>query len=123
MTLSPDVRVGPVSGTETDDRRRFPRVQAPVLYRPAGLKAFHHPRRTTDVSLGGIRVYSDEYHKIGANLDLDVILPDKTLIRCWTEVVWIEGFAGPAGTSYDVGLRFTDIAAEDLERLASVLLP
>ena len=47
---------GSVSGAR--ERRRYPRVQADVVFRPAGADLFHHNRITRDVSLGGIRVYS-----------------------------------------------------------------
>ena len=53
------------------NRRRYPRVAAPVFYRPAGPTLLHHRRSTVDVGLGGMRVYSDEEMAVGARLELD----------------------------------------------------
>lgn len=114
-----DVRAT-VSDTQPG-RRRFPRVQAPVLYRPMDSGKFHGLHAPADVSLGGMRVYSDEYMKPGTPIQLEVLLPDRTSIRCGAEVAWIEGFAGPTGSSYEVGLKFTDMAPEDVARMESVL--
>ena len=105
------------------DRRRYPRVQADVVCRPAGAPLLHHKRNTQDISLGGMRVFSDERFAVGGRLDLDVLLPDGTSVRCWTEVVWLVELAAGAPANFDVGLRFTDMAPADIQRLAAVLGP
>ena len=105
------------------DRRRYPRVQANVVCRPAGNGLFHHKRNTQDISLGGMRVYSDEDFEVGSRLDLDVLMPDKTSVRCWAIVVWRKELNGSSPALYDVGLRFTDLAPSDIQRLAAVLVP
>jgi c-di-GMP-binding flagellar brake protein YcgR len=105
------------------DRRRFPRVQADVVCRPAGAALFHHRRNTRDVSLGGMRVYSDEHFPLGSRLDLDVLLPDKSQVRCWAIVVWLVELNAGAPARFDVGLKFTDMAPTDIQRLAAVLVP
>lgn len=104
------------------DRRRFPRIQANVVCRPAGSELFHHRRNTQDVSLGGIRVYSDEDFPVGTRLDLDVLLPDQTSVRCWAVVVWRSEMSDGAVARYDVGLRFTDMSPADIQRLTTVLV-
>jgi c-di-GMP-binding flagellar brake protein YcgR len=103
------------------DRRRYPRVQANVLCRPAGLQLFHHQRHTHDISLGGARILSDEEFAVGTKLDLDVLLPDGSIVRCWAEVVWRTALGPEAPARYDLGLRFTDMADSDVQRLATVL--
>ncbi len=103
------------------DRRRFPRVQAPVLYRPAGLGFVHHRRNTHNISLGGMRVFSDENLKLGSRLELDVLLPDESIVRCWAEVVWVVAADPSTSAEFEVGLRFTDMEEPDVRRLASVL--
>ncbi|HEY1419862.1 MAG TPA: PilZ domain-containing protein [Candidatus Dormibacteraeota bacterium] len=105
------------------DRRRYPRVNAEVFCRPAGLGLFHQRRNTQDISLGGMRVYSDEAYPVGRRLDLDVSLPDGSMVRCWAEVVWQVELDGAAGARFDIGLKFTDLAPEDVQRLAAVLGP
>ena len=105
------------------DRRRYPRVQANILCRPAGSSLFHHKRSTQDISLGGMRVYSDEDFEVGSRLDLEVLMPDQTSVRCWATVVWRAELGDAAPARYDVGLKFTDLAPSDIQRLAAVLVP
>jgi c-di-GMP-binding flagellar brake protein YcgR len=105
------------------DRRRYPRVQAEVLCRPAGTALLHHRRNTKDISLGGMRVFSDEDFAVGRRLDLDVLLPDGASVRCWAEVVWIQRLDDGGPARWDVGLKFTDMEPSDIRRLASVLVP
>lgn len=105
------------------DRRRYPRVQANVTARPAGSDLLHHRRNTQDISLGGMRVYSDEDFAVGARLDLEVLIPDQDAVRCWAVVVWRAELNGGVPAKYDVGLMFTDMAPPDIQKLASVLGP
>lgn len=105
------------------DRRRYPRVKADVVCRPAGVALLHHKRNTLDISLGGMRVFTDEAHSVGDRLDLDVRLPDGSSVRCWAEVVWLVAMGPGAAARFDVGLKFTDLAPADIPRLAAVLGP
>ena len=102
------------------ERRRYPRVGAPVFYRPAGLGFLHHRYNTRDISLGGMRVLSDEAVPVGRRLELDVLLPDESVVRCWATVIWADELNAEA--KYEIGFRFTDMAEPDIQRLASVLL-
>lgn len=92
-----------------------------MLYRPAGLAFLHHRYNTRDISLGGMRVLSDEALAVGSRLELDVLLPDESIVRCWATVVWVDEL--DAGARFEIGLRFTDMAEPDIQRLASVLGP
>ena len=103
------------------DRRRYPRVRADVLFRPAGVSVFHHKRNTQDISLGGARVFSDEEVEVGSRLEVDVLLPDGSAVRCWAEVVWNTQLEPAAEARFDVGLRFSDMAPADIQRLGTVL--
>lgn len=94
-----------------------------MLCRPAGSALFHHKRNTQDVSLGGARVYTDEDFTVGSRLDIDVLLPDGMPVRCWAQVVWRLELDHGSPARYDVGLKFLDMAASDLQRLAAVLVP
>lgn len=105
------------------DRRRYPRVQADVICRPAGVDLFHHERNTRDISLGGARVFSDQQFGQGDRLDLDVLLPGGAGVRCWAEVVWVVELEAGAPARFDVGLKFTDMDPSDVQRLAAVLVP
>jgi hypothetical protein len=70
-----------------------------------------------------MRVFSDEEFAVGRRLDLDVLLPDGVSVRCWAEVVWIQGLDDGGPARWDVGLKFTDMEPSDIQRLASVLVP
>jgi c-di-GMP-binding flagellar brake protein YcgR len=103
------------------ERRRYPRVNAHVFYRPAGLAFLHHRYNTRDISLGGMRVFTDDDIAVGSRLEMDVMLPGDSTVRCWAEVVWVDKLESTAPARFDVGLRFTDMAEPDIQRLASVL--
>jgi PilZ domain-containing protein len=105
------------------DRRRYPRFQADVICRPAGAALFHHRRNTRDISLGGARVFSDERFPVGRRLDMDVLLPDGSSLRCWADVAWVVELDASHAARYDVGLTFTDMSPSDVQRLAAVLAP
>lgn len=92
------------------------------MFRPAGSDLFHHRRNTQDISLGGMRVYSDEDFSVGTRLDLDVLIADQEPVRCWATVVWRTGLGEGAPAKFDVGLKFTDLAPSDIQRLAGVLV-
>lgn len=104
------------------DRRRYPRVAADVLCRSAGLALLHHRRNTKDISLGGMRVFTDEEFSAGSRLELDVYLPDGGDVRCWAQVMWQVKLADGGPARFDVGLKFLDMAPVDLQRLSAVLI-
>ena len=87
------------------------------------MRLFHHTRNTRDISLGGMCVFSDELFGVGERLDLDVLLPDASAVRCWAEVVWARPVEGETPARWEVGLMFTDMDPADIQRLASVLTP
>ncbi len=113
---APPYAVGALS-----DRRRYPRVQADVMCRPAGNPLFHHKRKSQDISLGGIRVFTDEDFPVGSRLDLDVLIADEPPVRCWATVVWRSELGAGSPARFDVGLMFSDMASSDIQRLAGVL--
>ena len=89
-------------------------MRAPVYCRPAGigLRFLQGKQQPLDISLGGMRIFSDEPVKKGTKLELELFLPDNTRID---EL--------PAGSParHDVGLKFVDIKDGDKDRLAAVL--
>jgi hypothetical protein len=103
------------------DRRRFHRVRAAILVRPAGPLAHVAPRPVGDISLGGLRAYSDDVQKVGVRLELDLVLPDGGVITTLTEVVWAEELAAGAPARFEMGLRFVEVEPEDLDRIAALL--
>ncbi len=103
------------------NRRRYPRIAAPVFYRPAGPGVFHHRRATVDVSLGGMRAYTDDELRVGMRLEIDLILTDEDTARCWARVAWVDRLPGDAGALYDVGLEFLDMSDEHSRLLRKAL--
>ena len=103
-----------------DDRREFPRVNAPVFCRPVGRPLFGR-RRAADVSLGGMRLYADEAPAVGDSLELELFLPDSSEVVCTVEVMWVDSLPEGAAARFDVGVRFVGIAAGDRDRLSGIL--
>jgi hypothetical protein len=105
---------------EQNERRRFPRIKAPVFCRPAGLR-FHGAGKTVDIGLGGARVFADEPVSLGTHFELELVLPDSSTIVCKAVVAWIEALPEGSPARFDLGLQFTDVSDRDRLRLASVL--
>jgi c-di-GMP-binding flagellar brake protein YcgR len=103
-----------------DDRRQFPRLQAPVFCRPLG-RPFFGRRKAVDISLGGVRLFADEPPEIGDRLELELFLPDHSEMTCRVAVVWVDELPEGSPARYDVGVKFVDIAPADQQRLQGVL--
>jgi hypothetical protein len=105
------------------ERRKYRRIQAPVYCRPAGLKLFtRQQEEAVDVSMGGVRIYSDLELKVGEMMKLELFLRDVPPVTYTAEVVWIEPLAGgPA--RFDVGLKFVELEPSAVELLMKVLGP
>jgi c-di-GMP-binding flagellar brake protein YcgR len=96
-------------------------MAATVYYRPAGPGFLHHRRSSVDVSLGGMRVYSDEKLTVGEALELDLLLDEETTARCWARIAWVEKMDRSHPARFDVGLEFTDMADADRRLLMAAL--
>jgi c-di-GMP-binding flagellar brake protein YcgR len=110
-----------------DERRKYRRLKAPVFYRPVGKSLLHRlmakpdPKRAIDISLGGVRIYSDDELKVGARLELDLFLPDDTTLATKAVVVWVHEVPAGGPAKYDVGVRFDAMDEADQQRLSHVL--
>ncbi len=103
------------------ERRRFRRVHAPVLSRPLGAALVEDRRAVGDISLGGVRVYTDDEHTVGEHLELELFLPDGGTVTLDTLVVWVDALKDNDPARFEVGLRYLDVAAGDLQRIEKVL--
>ncbi len=101
------------------ERRKFPRYNAPVCYRPAPFFSARKP--VVDIGLGGIRIYSDDKFKVGKRLELELFLPDGDILMFTAKVVWQKKLSEDAVAKYDVGLQFLNIPEDSLERLKHVI--
>jgi hypothetical protein len=84
-------------------------------------------RQPIDVSLGGVRIYSDEPMKVGELLKMEFFTKDTPPVTYTAEVVWIEPIKAPAGSPpparFDVGLKFLHLEPSALKALLGVLGP
>jgi c-di-GMP-binding flagellar brake protein YcgR len=99
-----------------DDRRRFPRLDVPVFYRPARVLG---PRQVAqDVSRGGIRVYTDDALAIGTRLEIELFLPEGDSLTVDVRVAWVRALSGQ-DANFEAGLEFLamdEARTEALER-------
>jgi hypothetical protein len=103
------------------ERRHFRRVDAPITVRPVSLLAHAVPLRVNDVSLGGLRAYSDERYRVGVRLELELSFPGGESATMLAEVVWVDELSPGAPARYEVGLRYVDATPDDLILLLQVV--
>ena len=104
------------------DRRSYPRLQAPLYSRPARLR-FGAKQQVQDISRGGARIYSDEFHAQDSQLELELFLSDGNSLECTAHVVWVTKLPPGAVARYEVGLAFLDGPPTMLTRLQPLLVP
>jgi c-di-GMP-binding flagellar brake protein YcgR len=107
--------------SDDPDRRRYRRVNAPVLCRPAAL-SLRPKHEVRDISAGGLRVFSDDKHKPGERLEMELFFSDGATITLSAEVMWVEPLPADAPAKFDVGLRYANLSREDVERIEQVLV-
>jgi hypothetical protein len=107
----------------TDERRRYRRIQAQVYCRPAGVKLLARHREPVDLSLGGVRVYSDDKYKVAELVKMEFFVGDTAGVTYTAQVIWIDSVPGGDPAKYDVGLKFVDLSPQALAFLAGILGP
>ena len=105
----------------SDERRKYRRLQAPIYCRPAGVKLLQK-RAPIDMSLGGVRIFSDEPFQIGETLKLEVFASEAP-VSLTAEVVWIKMLSSDQPAKFDVGLKFTQLEPAAMRLLSEVLGP
>ncbi|HEY6462867.1 MAG TPA: PilZ domain-containing protein [Polyangiaceae bacterium] len=112
-----------MTNTGGEERRKYRRIQTALYCRPAGMKFLARQREPVDVSLGGVRIYSDEAMRIGALLKMEFFLQGVEPVTYTAEVVWIDPLPAGAPAKFDVGLKFIQLDPPALQLLLSVLGP
>ena len=102
-----------------EERRRFPRLSSQVYYRIGKSKSLR--QRVSNISMGGVRIYSDERLEIDEEVELELFFPNGSSGRGLARVVWIKELPPDSGASYDVGLEFLNLPKEAAKELAEVL--
>jgi hypothetical protein len=106
------------------DKRRYPRVKARVLhtqprfYGPPRLLG--QKRRISNISPGGVRIYSDEPLKEEKAVQIELDLPSGKSVKATTRVVWIDELPPGSEGRFDVGLEFLVISKEAFNELQSL---
>jgi c-di-GMP-binding flagellar brake protein YcgR len=101
------------------ERRRYPRVVAPVYYMT--LNSLGPKRHVSNLSLGGVRIFSDDRLEIEGRLELEFFLPDGSTVKAMAKVVWIKDMPQGAEALYDVGMEFVELSKAAAEKLKTVL--
>ena len=102
------------------ERRKYRRIEAPVFCRPARMQIM---RRAIDVSMGGVRVFSDIELETGEELKMELFLPNGEPVEFTCRVAWIERLGEGSPAKFDVGLSFVDADPEARRALQTVLAP
>ncbi len=78
-------------------------------------------RHPVDLSLGGVRIYSDQRFTRGELLTLELMSADAPASTFTAEVVWIEDLPSGSPALYDVGLRFRSVDPAQAKALEAML--
>lgn len=101
------------------DRRRFPRLSSKVYYRIGKSQSLR--QRVSNISLGGVRIYSDERFDIGEEVELELHFPNGFSCKGSARIVWIKELPPDSGASYDMGLEFLEFSEETIKELTEAL--
>lgn len=100
------------------DRRKYRRVQAPILVRPAGKVASGKVlRQVGNIGQGGLRAFSDDDQPVGTRVEIELFFRGGDPAYVVAEVAWVQPLPAGAPARFDVGLRFLQIRSEDLARI------
>ena len=106
------------------NKRRYPRVKARVLHtqpRFYGPPRLHGQKRPiSNISPGGVRIYSDEPLKEGKGVQIELELPSGKSVTATARVVWLDELPPGSEGRFDVGLEFLVISDEAFDELKSI---
>jgi hypothetical protein len=106
-----------------EERRKYRRIQAAVYCRPAGVSLLERRREAVDISLGGVRVYSDDPYRVGGLVKMEFFVEGVVPVTYTAEVVWVEVIASGDPAKFDGGLKFVNLAPDAIQFLRTVLGP
>ena len=105
--------------TETNEldlkKRRYPRLNVPVLYK--NTKIIGQKHKAPNISLGGMRIYSNSYYQKGQSVNIELSLPSGQTAIALTRVAWIDSYTKDSNALYDIGLKFIHIPPNVLREL------
>jgi hypothetical protein len=77
--------------------------------------------KASNISLAGVRIYSNKPLKIGQALEIELLIPSGNSLKAIVRVVWINAMPPGSEALYDVGLEFLNIADDVISKLKFVL--
>jgi hypothetical protein len=92
-----------------------------LFCRPAGIEFFVRHVESIDVSLGGLRIYSDEEHALGALLRLDLFVPHVAPVTFRARVMWVTALRKGGPARFEVGLAFIELNRHALTLLEKAI--
>jgi len=101
----------------TAERRKYRRIHAPVYCRPAD---FPVRQRPANISMGGVRIYSEVAFEIGDVVTLEFFRADLPPLLYTAEVVWT---GKGTDSTFDIGLKFIELETDAAKVLMSLLGP
>lgn len=101
------------------DRRRFPRLSSQIYFRVGKSQSLR--QRVSNISMGGVRVYSDTRWNIDEEVELELHFPSGFAGKGKARVVWIKELPPDSGAGYDVGLEFIELPEGVFQELNKVL--
>jgi len=111
--------MGYIPDKSNKERRGYPRSTAPVYYRYPRTSFPRH--EVNSISLGGLRIYSDELLKEGTQIEIEFFLPMGYSAVGRARVVWVKELPPGSQAFYDVGLEFIDLPLEAINKIKSIL--
>ncbi len=99
---------------------------APVLCRQASKRPKGRRtkrQRVSNISRGGVRIYSDERLEVGQELNIEFFLPAGTSIEARARVIWFRELPPGEPGVFDVGLEFLALSKKARKELTTVLKP
>lgn len=101
------------------ERRQYPRLSSQVYCRIGKSQSLR--QRVSNISLGGVRIYSDQRLDIGEEVELELHFPNGYSSQGTARVVWIKELPPNSGASYDVGLEFLELPEDAIQKLKEAL--
>ncbi|MFB0564060.1 MAG: PilZ domain-containing protein [Candidatus Aminicenantaceae bacterium] len=101
------------------ESRRFPRLKVQFNFNPPSI--FGSRGRIFNVSLGGVRIYSDKWYKVGKLLEIEIFLPTENSLVATVRVVWIKNLPPDSDNLFDIGLEFVTLPFDGTDELQRVL--
>jgi hypothetical protein len=115
----------PRIGIVNFEKRKHPRftVDLPLEYHRAD-SPIPETGRAVNASEGGLLIYFPEEVKVGDHLQLRLFFSagsDLNSIEMSVQVVWVDMHLGREWGDYRSGVKFTNVSAEDLNKLKTFL--